>query len=81
MNINVKVFPIADICDSTQEFYETLTEGHLSELMELLRHRYNTNLTEKAIMILHNGKSLDLAEDPKLENNDQLWIMPVLSSG
>ena len=58
MKIIVKIFPIAGISDAAQEMEVTLTEGNLSEAIAYLNQRFNTDMLDDSIMILHNGRAL-----------------------
>ena len=81
MNISVKIFPIANLCDSKQEFEAALAEGALSELLVHLNERFGADFRRGDVMLLHNGRSIDLNAEAKLQNGDKVWLMPHLSGG
>ena len=81
MKIYIRVFPIADLFDATQELEVTLSEGSLGELMTSLNQLIGTDLFDENIMILHNGHNLDKKSDTQLSDEDHIWVMPYLSGG
>jgi len=81
MKIYVKIFPIAGVSDAAQEMEVTLAEGKLSELITLLQNRIGSDLSERSIMLLHNGQSLNIDDDVILTEGDRVWAMPRLSGG
>jgi len=81
MKILLKVFPIADINDSTQEFELELDNGKLGEVLEWLKQTLGIDPHSGVLMILCNGQSLDLLKEYDLSANDTLWAMPMLAGG
>lgn|GEM_PF-4713274 len=79
--VKIKVFPLADVTDTSFETELTLSEGSLYECMTYLNEQFNTELREKEIMILHNGRSLDIYADAVIAEGDQVWVLPRLSGG
>jgi molybdopterin converting factor small subunit len=81
MNVHVKIFPIAKLNNTAQELEVELAQGHLSELMVFLRRQIGDEISEKSLMLLHNGQGLDMNTDMVLQEGDKLWLMPMLSGG
>jgi len=81
MNVNVKIFPIAGLNESTQVMDITLNEGSPGELLEILSGRLGADPRERSIMVLVNGQCIDVESDVVLSNGDMIWLMPRLSGG
>jgi len=81
MTVHVKIFPIAEVSDEAQEMQVNLVNGHISEFFVFLNQRLGFDPYEKDLMLLHNGRGLDMREDVDLQDGDRLWLMPMLSGG
>jgi len=82
MKINVKMFPIAGICDAAREMEFALREGNLNELLACVQKETgDTPLPLETLMFLHNGRGLDIHENAQFSDGDRLWIMPMISGG
>ena len=82
MKVNIRVFPIAGLCNQRLEMALALEEGSMNELLRLLSGQLGVNLPETgAFMFLHNGRGLDRYEDVFFQDGDQLWLLPRISGG
>ena len=81
MTVQLKIFPIAGLCDATQEISVPLSEGNLNELMTHIRKKLNADPSDNAIMFLHNGRGLESSEEAVLLDGDQMWLLPRISGG
>jgi len=81
MKVFLKIFPIADISDSSSELDIELTSGKFSEVLQLLEQRWGVDPLDCAIMVICNGQAMDIHKDFDLKDNDKVWIMPRLSGG
>ena len=86
LRVNVKIFPIAGLCEQRQDIELVLEEGSMNELEMLLFRKLNVNPGNvEAYMFLHNGRGLcsspDKYKDVVFQNGDQLWLLPQISGG
>ena len=82
MTVDVKIFPIAGLCNKKQELQIALEEGNMGELRRLLPERLGVNLPgPEAFMFLYNGRALRQQEDVFFQDGDQLWLLPQISGG
>ena len=82
MNVHVKIFPIAGLCDKTQKFVITLKNGTMSELLAYLHEQLGITLNKtETLIFLHNGCALDRHKEPVFIEGDQLWLLPLISGG
>ena len=82
MNVQIKIFPIAGLCDQAQKLELALEDGGMGELLRSLQDQLGVNLSEnETIMFLHNGRALDRREETVFHDGDQLWLMPQISGG
>ena len=84
MNIRVKIFPIAGLCEKTQEMELSPGKGSLEEALGLLREQLGADgeLCEiESLMLLHNGRVLDKRSNAVFRDGDELWLLPLLSGG
>ena len=81
MKIQVRIFPIAGLCDKTEEHEIPLEDGSLNGLMARLRELLGADLSgNEKLMFLHNGYALDI-EKTVFRDGDKLWLLPRLSGG
>jgi molybdopterin converting factor small subunit len=82
MKVQVKIFPIAGLCDKKQELEIPLAEGSMGELEAYFEERLGVNLRAiKSLMFLHNGRSIDERENVVFSDGDLLWLLPQISGG
>ena len=81
MNVHIKIFPIAGLCDETRKLELTLEEGSMNELLTNLREQFNVNPKIEELMFLHNGRALNRRKNTVFRNGDELWLLPMLSGG
>ena len=81
MNVYIKIFPIAGLCDETRKLELTLEEGSMSEVLTNLREQFNVNPKIEELMFLHNGRALNRHKNTVFRNGDELWLLPMLSGG
>ena len=86
MKVNVKVFPIAGLCEQTRELEISLENGCMAELTPLLEGELGVNpglrlCKNESLMFLHNGRRLDEPENTVLCDGDLLWLLPQISGG
>jgi len=82
MKIYVKMFPIAGICDAAREMEITIREGNLNELLICLQDQTGAaSLPLETLMLLHNGRGVDIHENMQFSDGDRLWILPQISGG
>ena len=82
MIVQVKVLPVAGLCDQKQEMEIALEEGSMTELDARLEERLGVNpRTIKSLMFLHNGRGFDGLADVTFADGDQLWLLPQISGG
>ena len=82
MKVQVKIFPIAGLCDQKQELEISLEEGNMGELQMLLEKQLGVNPSViKSLMFLHNGRALDVRADAVFADGDLLWLLPQISGG
>ena len=90
MKVRVRIFPVAGLCDHSQELELDLQEGSFGEALAHLEGRLGVNLAgssgdnpgkQETFMFLLNGRALDMFKDTVLCDGDQLWLLPRLSGG
>ena len=81
MKANIKVFPIAGLCEKSLKLEIALEKGTLDEIFEFLQGRFGENLKTETLMLMHNGRRLDLNNNTVFKDGDQLWLLPLLSGG
>jgi hypothetical protein len=99
MNVKLKIYPIAGLCDSSMEMEMALEEGSLAELLKQVWNLLGVKApaSTEGLMLLLNGRFVDLPDcahedvpegthdgtymDTRLEDGDQVWLMPQLSGG
>ena len=82
MNVHVKIFPIAGLCDKTQKLAIVLKNGTMDELLEHVQEQLGVTLYEtETIIFLHNGCALDRHKETVFKDGDQLWLLPLISGG
>ena len=83
MTVHIKLFPIAGVCNQSQELELILEEGKLGEVLANLHERLGVNLAVKLekLMLLHNGCALGNRKDVAFQDGDRLWLLPLLSGG
>ena len=83
MTVHIKLFPIAGICNQSQEMELALEEGKLGEALTKLYERLGVDLDVKLekLMLLHNGRALDMRKNVVFQDGDRLWLLPLLSGG
>ena len=87
MKIHVRIFPVAGLCDKTQELDILLEHGNLNGILAYLKEQLfqermaaDPGSIEK-LMFLHNGHALDRKKDTVFKDGDELWLLPQLSGG
>ena len=82
MNIQIRIFPIAGLCNEKKELELALEKGNFYEAQARLEELLGISFREnKTLMFLHNGQGLDRNKDIVFREGDQLWLMPLLSGG
>ena len=82
MKVQVSVFPIAGLCSQKQEMELALEEGSMGELETLLFNRLGVKFRKaEALMLMLNGRGLDIHEEVVFCDGDQLWLLPQISGG
>ena len=84
MNIHVKIFPIAGLCNQSQDLELALENGSLDELLVRIQKRLDTDTDlrkTETLMFLYNGRVLDKHKDVVLSDGGELWLLPLLSGG
>jgi len=82
MKVQVKIFPVAGLCDQKRELEITLEEGNMNELEVHLEERMGVNpRVIKSLMFLHNGRAMGEQENVVFKDGDLLWLLPQISGG
>ena len=82
MNVHIKVFPIAGLCDQTRRLELALENGSMGELQSLLHKELDLDMSKfETLMFMHNGRALDRRRDVVFDDGDELWLLPLLCGG